>query len=134
MGRNKSNKPTEAELEILQILWDKGPSTVRSVNEVLGKMKSVGYTTTLKIMQIMAEKGLVKRNEEGRTHIYEAVQEKETTQGILLDRFLKNTFSGSTHKLVMQALGNHKTSEEELEQIKDLIAKLENDNKDERPG
>jgi predicted transcriptional regulator len=131
MSSNKANKPTEAELEVLQILWDKGPSTVRSVNEVLGKKRNVGYTTTLKIMQIMTEKGLVKRDEEGRTHIYEAVPEKETTQGILLERFLSNAFSGSTHKLVMQALGNHKTSEEELRQIKELISELEKKQKDE---
>lgn len=127
---NKKNKPTEAELEILQILWDAGPSTVRLVNEILNKKKKVGYTTTLKIMQIMTEKELVRRDVEARTHIYEAVLEREQTQGILLDRFLSKTFSGSTHMMVMQALGNHRTTQEELEQIKELIDKLEQQQKD----
>lgn len=128
---NIRNNPTEAELEILQVLWEHGPSTVRYVNEKLNMNKQVGYTTTLKIMQIMTEKRLVTRNEESRTHIYSPVLGKEETQGMLLNRFLDNAFSGSAMKLVMQALGNHETSREELQQIKELIKKLEGGKKDE---
>jgi len=123
-------KPTESELEILQILWVKGSSTVREVNNLLNQTKEVGYTTTLKIMQIMTEKGLVSRETGSRTHIYTAGVNRETTQSILLNRFLENTFSGSTTKLVMQALGDHKASPSELKQIKELIEKLENNNGD----
>lgn len=128
---NIRNNPTEAELEILQVLWEHGPSTVRYVNEKLNMNKQVGYTTTLKIMQIMTEKRLVTRNEESRTHIYSPVLGKEETQGMLLNRFLDNAFSGSAMKLVMQALGNHETSREELQKIKELIKKLEGGKKDE---
>lgn len=118
-------KPTEAELEILQVLWTEGECTVRKVNESLNRTRDVGYTTTLKIMQIMAEKGLVKRETGSRTHIYTAVINREKTQNILLDRFLENTFSGSAGTLVMQALGSHKASPEELKKIKELIEILE---------
>jgi predicted transcriptional regulator len=118
-------KPTEAEIEILQILWQHGPCTVRYVNDLLNQKKEVGYTTTLKIMQIMSEKGLVKRNEQNRTHIYEAHVNEEATQKHMLDKFLDLAFRGSASKLVMQALGNHKATREELEQIKQLIDKIE---------
>lgn len=114
-------KPTEAELEILQILWQKGSATVREVHEEITKNKDAGYTTTLKLMQIMAEKGLVSRNEDARTHVYTAaVTEKETRQQ-LLDKFIDTAFRGSAMKLVLQALGNHKTTPEELEEIKKLL-------------
>lgn len=116
-------KPTESELEILAVLWENGPSTVRFVNDKLGK--DTGYTTTLKLMQIMHEKGLVERVAEGRSHIYHAVARQDEMQVRLLDRLLQTAFSGSASRLVMQALGNHKTSEEELREIKDLIKKLE---------
>lgn len=118
-------KPTDAELEILQILWQSGPSTVKSVNEKLNLKKEVGYTTTLKLMQIMLEKGLLARDEENRSHIYKAVVQQEETQKVLLDRLLETAFSGSAMKLVMQALGNKKTSKEELQQIRDFINKME---------
>lgn len=123
-------KPTESELEILQILWTRGSSTVREVNMLLGKYKNVGYTTTLKFMQIMTEKGLLVREKESRTHIYSTKVNREETQNLLLNRFLDNTFSGSASKLIMQALGQHKASPEELKEIKELIDKLENSNGD----
>ncbi|MCU0348599.1 MAG: BlaI/MecI/CopY family transcriptional regulator [Saprospiraceae bacterium] len=119
------SKPTEAELEILQVLWENGPSSVRFVNEQLGERKEVGYTTTLKLMQIMFEKGLVVRNTDARSHIYEAAIERDETQRNLLGTFVDNVFSGSAMNLVMQALGNHKASKDELDQIKALIEKIE---------
>ena len=127
MMAEKKNKPTEAELDILTILWEQGPSLVRIVNVKLNKMRSVGYTTTLKQLQIMHEKGLVSRVNDGRTHIYTAERGKEETQKQLLDRLLEAAFGGSASKLVMQVLGNHKSSRKELEEIKKLIQKLEED-------
>ena len=122
---NEISKPTEGELSILQILWQYGPSTVRLVNEKLNQEKRVGYTTSLKTMQIMHEKKLVKRNEENRTHIYAANVKEEDTQKQLLDRFLDKTFKGSAMKMVMQALGNRKTTKKELDEIRNLLDKLE---------
>ncbi|MCB0543167.1 MAG: BlaI/MecI/CopY family transcriptional regulator, partial [Saprospiraceae bacterium] len=123
---------TESELEILHILWEKGPSTVRTVNDVLnerrkasGQKESSGYTTSLKLMQIMHEKGFVTRTEEGRTHTYAAAVQQEDTQSLLLQHFVDQTFRGSTARLVMQALGNHEASAEELDEIKALIAQIE---------
>lgn len=121
----KPNKPTDSELEILAILWERGPSTVRFVNDRLSARKNTGYTTTLKLMQIMFEKGMVDRTMDGRTHIYRPLLKQEEMQITLMDRLLKTAFSGSASKLVMQALGNHRTSEEELREIKELIRKLE---------
>lgn len=121
-------KPTDSELNILQIIWSKGPCSVRTVNEVLNEEKEVGYTTTLKLMQIMTDKGLVIRDTSTRSHIYSAVVSEEDTKGKLLDGFLESTFQGSASKLVMQALGNHKTSPEELEKIKTLIKEIEQSN------
>lgn len=118
-------KPTESELQILQILWDQGPSSVRVVNDALNEKRETGYTTTLKIMQIMADKGLVDRDTSSRTHIYTAAPQQQETQSFLLGEFLKSTFRGSAKKLVLQALGNHKTTKEELQEIKSLIEKLE---------
>ena len=128
---NSFLKPTESELQILQILWQHGPTTVRFVNDKLNKEKRVGYTTSLKTMQIMFEKKLVKRNEESRTHIYEANVKEEHVQKQLLDRFLDRTFKGSAMKLVMQALGNSNTSKKELDEIRDLLDKLEKGGKNE---
>ena len=118
-------KPTESELEILSILWNKGPSTVREVNDEMNRNKIVGYTTTLKLMQIMTEKGIVERIMDGRMHVYHALAKQEEAQVRMLDRLLETAFGGSASKLVMQALGNHKTSGEELREIKELIQKLE---------
>jgi predicted transcriptional regulator len=127
MNDKMLSKPTDAELEILQVLWENGPSSVRFVNEQLGERKEVGYTTTLKLMQIMYEKGLVNRNTDARSHIYEAAIERDETQRNLLGTFVDNVFSGSAMSLVMQALGNHKASKDELDQIKALIEKMENE-------
>lgn len=124
-------KPTEAELEILQILWEHGPAPVRFVHDKLNEARQannreeVGYTTALKLMQIMADKGLLKRNTETRTHVYEVAVPEEDTQQQLLQKFVDSTFRGSAMKLVMQALGNHQASAEELDEIKALIEKME---------
>jgi len=128
MNKHSSIKPTQSELEILQIIWDNGPSTVRFVNDRLNERKKTGYTTTLKLMQIMLQKNLLRRNEKSKIHIYHPGVQKEEMLSELLNRFLENTFSGSAHKLVMKALGNHKTSKTELEEIKKLIKDLEKNN------
>ena len=122
-------KPTDAELEILQVLWQNGPSTVRFVNDELSKTKEVGYTTTLKIMQLMTEKNMVRRDESNRSHVYEALLKEEATQKQLLNKFLDTTFRGSASRLVMQALGSHQTTPEELNQIRELLNKLEGGSK-----
>ncbi|RRB07219.1 BlaI/MecI/CopY family transcriptional regulator [Larkinella rosea] len=121
-------KPTESELEILQVLWANGPSTVRQVNEQLSQAKEVGYTTTLKLMQIMHEKGLLSRTEEGRYHIYQALIGEAETQQHLLDRFVDTAFRGSAMKLVMQALGNSKATPQELAALQRLIDNLNPEN------
>jgi predicted transcriptional regulator len=124
-------KPTESELTILHLLWKMGPSTVREINDVLNeagggqRVTEVGYTTTLKLMQIMFEKGLVDREEDGRTHRYRALAGERDTKKLLLQNFVDTAFKGSAMELVLQALGNHKASEDELEQIKALIASIE---------
>ena len=119
-------KPTESELEILNILWGKNVATVRDVHEELAKVKDVGYTTTLKLMQIMHEKGLVKRDESMRTHVYQAAVNKEKTQRHLLDKMIDSLFGGSSTQLVLQALGSgeQKISSEELEKIQLLLNDL----------
>ncbi len=123
---NTTNKPTESELEILQILWQKEAATVREVNDFLNNRREVGYTTTLKFMQIMLEKGLLTRVEDNRSHIYKALVTEADTQQMLLNKFVDSTFRGSAMKLVMSALGNHEASKEELEVLKELIKNLEN--------
>ena len=125
MKKDAVPRPTEAELEILQILWKHGPCTVRFINDRLNQKKTVGYTTTLKIMQLMFEKKLLERDESTRSHLYRVVVQENETQGLLLDRFLETAFGGSALKLVMQALGNHKASKEEISQIRDLLDNLE---------
>jgi BlaI family transcriptional regulator, penicillinase repressor len=119
-------KPTESELEILNILWHRDLATVREVHEELAKSKDVGYTTTLKLMQIMHDKGLVKRDESMRTHIYQAAVNREKTQKHLLDKMIDSLFGGSSTQLVLQALGGgeQKVSAEELEKIQTLIDNL----------
>ena len=113
--------PTDAELEILNVLWTKGPSTVREINEQLSKDKEVGYTTTLKIMQIMTVKGLLERDESSRTHIYKPLVPEADTQRNIVDKLLDSAFGGSAAKLVMQALGNKKTTKAELDEIKRFL-------------
>ena len=126
MSSAKTVKPTESELEILQILWQKGEATVREVHEELSRTKDAGYTTTLKLMQIMNEKGIVKRDDSMRTHIYRAAVNKERTQKHLLGKMIDSLFGGSPSQLVIQALGNesHKTSPEEIEKIQALLDNL----------
>ena len=124
MAASKNVKPTESELEILQIIWEKGLATVREVHEELAKSKDVGYTTTLKLMQIMHEKGLVKRDESMRTHVYQAAVNKEKTQKHLLTKMIDSLFGGSSTQLVLQALGEQKATPEELEQIQTLLNNL----------
>ena len=119
-------KPTESELEILQVLWDRDLASVREVHEELAKLKDVGYTTTLKLMQIMHEKGLVKRDDSFKTHIYQAAVTREKTQKHLLGKMINTLFGGSPTELVLQALGNHKASQEELEEIQQLLNNLKN--------
>lgn len=118
-------KPTEGEMEILQVLWKKGNCTVREVHEALNK-KDAGYTTTLKLMQIMHEKSLVARDTSAKTHIYRALINQEQTQQQLVNKMIDNVFNGSAARLVMQALGNKKASKEEIDLIKDYLDKLEN--------
>jgi len=119
-------KPTESELEILNILWQKDVATVREVHEQLAKSKDVGYTTTLKLMQIMNDKGLVKRDESMRTHVYQPAVNREKTQKHLLNKMIESLFGGSSTQLVLQALGSgdQKVSAEELEKIQTLIDNL----------
>jgi predicted transcriptional regulator len=124
MATTKTIKPTESELEILQILWKKGNASVREVHEELLVTKEAGYTTTLKLMQIMHEKGLVKRDDSIKTHIYQAAVSKEKTQKHLLNKMIDTVFGGSPGELVMQALGNHKASAEELEEIQKILDNL----------
>jgi predicted transcriptional regulator len=115
-------RPTDAELAILQVLWDRGASTVRQVFEALADERETGYTTTLKLMQIMAEKGLVERDESARTHVYVARFSRDKTQQHLITDLLDRAFGGSAATLVMQALSAHPTSVEELADIQRLIA------------
>ena len=117
--------PTEAELEILNLLWDHHPATVREINDLLNKHREVGYTTTLKIMQIMHKKGLVTRNSNQRTHLYSPAVKKNHTQSYLISAFLDKAFKGSAAKLVMQLLGQHEASREELDEIRQLIDRIE---------
>lgn len=121
MTLTKKNKPTESELEILQVLWDKNSATVREVHEELLKTKDAGYTTTLKLMQIMFEKKLVNRDSSNKTHLYQPAVSRESTQNLFLNKMIDSLFAGSSAQLVMQALGNHKASKEELEEIKNYL-------------
>lgn len=127
MKENKKNiEPTKSELEILQVLWQHGPSTVRFVNDKLNEQgREVNYTTTLKLMQIMAEKEILKRDESSMKHIYSPAQEEEKTKGYLLNRFVDTMFNGSASQLMMQLLGNKKPSKKELQEIKKLLDKLD---------
>ncbi len=123
--QNKQLEPTKSELEILQVLWEKGPSTVREVNNELLKQKDVNYTTTLKLMQIMADKGILDRDESQMKHVYRVAEEEQKTKDHLLEKFVDSMYKGSASKLVMQLLGNKKTSQEELQAIKELLNKLD---------
>jgi BlaI family transcriptional regulator, penicillinase repressor len=122
---NKSLKPTEKELEILQVMWNKQAVSVKEVHEALGGDEVNGYTTILKLMQIMHEKGLVTRQKSGKLHLYEAVHSQENTRQQVLDKMITTVFQGSAAQLVMSALGNRKSSREELQEIKRYLEKLE---------
>lgn len=119
MGRFQP-RPTDAELAILRVLWERGPSTVRQVHEALAGTRDTGYTTTLKLMQIMAEKGLVDRNETDRTHVYSASAGQEQTQRVLVKDLVDRAFGGSAAALVLRALAES-TSDDELQEIRRLI-------------
>ncbi|WP_295117241.1 BlaI/MecI/CopY family transcriptional regulator [uncultured Chitinophaga sp.] len=125
MDAARNIKPTESELEILRILWEKGPSTVRDVHEILEQSKEAGYTTTLKLMQIMHEKGLLSRDTSAKTHVYKALVSQEKTQQQLLNKMIDTVFNGSASQLVMQALGHHHSSPEELDEIRRYLSEME---------
>ena len=125
MSKKHFIKPTEKELEILQILWRTGPAAVKEVHDKLGGNEQNGYTTILKMMQIMHEKGLVSRARSGKLHLYEALASRELTRQFMLDKMINTVFQGSAMQLVMSALGNTKSSKEELSEIKRYLEKLE---------
>jgi|SRR6185437_7841947 len=124
--QQNNQEPTRAQLEILQVLWKYGPSTVRFVNDQLNRQKqSLSYTSTLKLMQIMHEKGMVNRDESSMTHIYSAALEERKTRGIVLKRFVDAMYNGSARKLMLELMGNENTSSKDWDTIKDLLAKLD---------
>jgi|ERR1022692_167781 predicted transcriptional regulator len=125
--RRSSNRPTDAELEILRVLWNHGPSTVREIHDILNQTKPTGYTTVLKLTQIMVEKALVRRNEvqNQRAHVYEASVPKEQTQRQLVGDLVGRAFDGSAGELVMQALSAKTATPQELEEIRKLLDEYE---------
>lgn len=129
MPKKKPPRPTDAELEILKVLWQRGPCTVREVFETLGASKRTGYTTVLKHMQIMAEKGLVVRDESERAHRYEAALAEDETQRQIVGHLLRRVFDGSAKQLVMQALSSREASADELSEIRSMLDELERDEK-----
>lgn len=124
-------RPTEKELEILQVLWQNGPVAVKDVHESMGGDVNNGYTTILKLLQIMHEKGLVTRQKSGKLHLYKAAASQEHTRQFMIDKLIHTVFQGSAMQLVMSALGNKKSSKEELLEIKRYLEKLENGKADE---
>ena len=118
-------KPTDAELRILSVLWERGPSTVRQVCEALNETRTVGYTTAPKLLQIMTGKGLVERNDAERAHVYEARAPREETQRQLLGDLMEQAFAGSASQLVMQALSSRRATPQEIEQIRELLDAME---------
>jgi BlaI family transcriptional regulator, penicillinase repressor len=133
MNEGKSEKshviiPTKTEMEVLQVLWQHGPSTVRFVHETLNTQKeAVQYTSTLKLMQVMTEKKMLSRDESQMKHIYHSLLEEEKTKGVMLGRFLDSMYDGSVSNLVMALLDNEKTSRKELQILKEMAKKLKND-------
>ncbi len=118
-------KPTDTEIGILRILWEHGPSTVREVHESICKEKAVGYTTALKLLQVMTEKGLVKRDETARSHVYEPAEPEETTQRHLVSDLMERAFGGSARNLVLQALSAKKATPREVREIRRLLDEYE---------
>jgi BlaI family penicillinase repressor len=129
MKRNNVSKPTEAELAVLAVLWQLGPGTVRDVWEQIGAREGTGYTTTLKTMQIMFEKGLLERDERQRSHVYRAALSEEHTQRQVVGHLLERVFAGSAPKLVMHALAGRKATRAELAEIRKLLDKMEGSSK-----
>jgi len=126
LKKDNNPEPTRSELEILQVLWKNGPSTVRFVNDQLNELKrEVQYTSTLKLMQIMVEKGLLNRNESQMKHVYSAAAEENKTKSFLLERFVNTMYEGSASNLMMQLLDNKKPSQKELDEIKKLLKKFD---------
>lgn len=125
MAKRNLPRPTDAELEILNVIFRRGPSTVREVYEEINHVKPSGYTTVLKTMQIMADKGLLTRDESARAHLYKTSVSQEETQQQLVGDLLHRAFEGSASNLVMRALASKKTSREELNQIKAMLKELE---------
>lgn len=130
MSKNQKNdprmpEPTKAELEILRVLWEHGVSTVRFVNDRLNETRDVNYTTTLKLMQIMVDKGILTRDESQMKHMYSVAEAEQETKAHLLEKFVDTLYKGSASKLVMQLLGNKKTSQQELQEIRDMLDKLD---------
>ena len=121
MPTHFSRKPTPSELEILQVLWERGPSTVREVHEALGNKRPIGYTSVLKLMQIMTAKGTLRRNEQQRAHVYEAVQPAEKTKRQLALDVLQRVFDGSASQLMLHALADRKASKEEVDELRRLL-------------
>ena len=122
MARNRARQPTAAELAILEVLWEHGPSTVRDVHEILqGRGGGAAYTTTLKLLQIMTEKSLVKRDESSRSHVYRPSQDSSTTRRALVRDLIDRAFAGSTSRLVLSALSARRASREEIERIRELL-------------
>ena len=121
----KRFKPTDSELEILEILWDQGPSTVKSVNQIQNSKKAVGYTTTLKMMQIMLEKKILTRIKSGRGHVYTTNYNRDETRKIILDNLLNSVFAGSASKLVMQVIDGSKMKKKDIDEIKEFISNYE---------
>jgi len=120
------SEPTRSELEILKVIWENGPSTVRQVNDNLNKQtRTVQYTSTLKLMQIMQEKGLLRRDDTNMKHVYSPSEPEQVTKNALLQKFVESMYKGSASTLVMQLLGNKKTSKKELQAIKDLLNKMD---------
>jgi BlaI family penicillinase repressor len=125
---SKKIEPTRSELEILQVLWQYGPSTVRFVNDKLNEQtRIVQYTSTLKLMQIMNEKGMLKRDDTNMKHVYHPAEDEQKTKSYLLERFVNSMYNGSASNLMMQLLGNKKTSKKELKIIKDMLDNLDTD-------
>ena len=126
---NKPIEPTKSELEILQVLWQHGPSPVRFVMGEINKIRELNYTATLKLMQLMVDKGILKRDESRMQHVYHVVEDENKTKEHLLDKFLDTLYQGSAGSLMMQLAGNKKTTKEDLQKMKELLDKLQKEAK-----
>jgi BlaI family transcriptional regulator, penicillinase repressor len=120
------NEPTRSEMDVVRILWRHGPSTVRFVHDIFNRQKTaVQYTSTLKLMQVMNEKGMLGRDETNMKHIYSPLMEEQKTKGFILDKFIDSMYQGSVGNMVIALLGNDKTSKDDLQKVKDLLAKMD---------